>query len=234
MSVMLRDGVQTRSQAWDFVRWFADAWAGCPLRAEDGCGEDELSAAEADLGFELPAALREGFALLGRRDDLTRQQDPLVPPAGLHVDDALDGILVFRRENQDCAAWGIPLDAIEQEDPPVVVESREGWIPFLDRTSQAWVELVLSESLFAADSLYDACELPDASLPRLHARYTRVGLPDHPLWAGADDSPLRWYAAPGRLVRRDGVADQSWIHAQGRTPADLDAIRADLHGPWVC
>ncbi|MDV9172853.1 SMI1/KNR4 family protein [Streptomyces sp. W16] len=234
VSMVLRGGVQTRSQAWDFVRWFADAWMGCPLQSEDGCTEDELAAAEADLGFELPAALREGLHLFGRREDLTRQQDPLVRSTGLYVDDALNGVLVFRRENQDCAHWGIRLNEIEQEDPPVVVESREGWIPFFNRMSLAWVELVLSESLFGTDSLYDACELPEALVPSLHARYAQVDLPDHPMWASKDDSPVRWYAAPGRLIRRDGIKDQSWIHARGRTPADLEAIRAELPGPWVC
>lgn len=235
VSVVLRGGVQTRFQAWDFVRWFAGAWMDCPLGAEDGCAGDELAAAENDLGFELPPALREGFALFGRRDDLTRQQDPLVRPTGLYVDDALNGVLIFRRENQDCAYWGIPLDEIEQEDPPVMVESSEGWIPFLDRTSMAWVELILGESLFGADSdnLYDACELPGALVPGLHTGYARVDLPDHPMWASIDDSPVRWYAAPGRLVRRDGVEDQSWIHARGHTPADLETIRAELPGPWV-
>jgi hypothetical protein len=124
------------------------------------------------------------------------RQDPLVPPSGLYVHDALNGVLVFRRENR---------------------------------------ELVLSESLFGAeaDSLYDACELPDALLPSLRHRYARVDLPDHPLWAKADDSPVRWYAAPGRLVRRDGIEDRSWIHARGRTAADLETIRAELPGPWV-
>jgi hypothetical protein len=234
VSVVLRGGVQARSQAWDFVRWFADVWMGRPLRAEDGCAEGELAAAEADLGFELPAALREGYALFGRRDDLTRQQDSLIPLTGLYVDDALNGVLVFRRENQDCAYWGIPLAEIEQDDPPVVVESHQGWIPFFDRMSLAWVELVLSESLFGSESLYDACELPDALVPTLRARYDRVDLPDHPMWASADDSPVRWYAAPGRLVRRDGIQDQSWIHVRGRTVADLEAVRRDLPGPWVC
>ncbi|MFD7057303.1 SMI1/KNR4 family protein [Streptomyces mirabilis] len=234
VSVALRGGVQTRSEVWDFVRWFADAWMGRPLQPEDGCPADELAAAEADLGFKLPAALREGYALFGRRDDLTRQQDPLVGPPGLYVDDAPGGVLVFRRENQDCAYWGIPLTLIEQDDPPVVVESHQGWIPFLDRMSLAWAELVLSESLFGADSHYDACELPDALVPSLHAHYARVGLPDHPMWASEDDSPVCWYAAPGRLVRRDGLQDQSWIHARGRMVADLETIREELPGPWVC
>ncbi|MEU2619461.1 SMI1/KNR4 family protein [Streptomyces sp. NPDC007157] len=234
VSVALQGGVRTRSQAWDFVHWFAGEWLGRPLEPEDGCAVEELAAAEAGLGFELPVALREGYALFGRRDDLTRQQDPLVPPSGLYVDDALGGVLVFRRENQDCAYWGIPLVEIEQDDPLVVVESQQGWIPFFDRMSLAWVELVLSESLFGADSHYDACELPDALVLSLHTRYARVDLPDHPMWASEDDSPVRWYAAPGRLVRRDGVQDQSWIHARGRTVADLETIREELSGPWVC
>ena len=150
VSTALRGGVRTRLQAWEFVRWYADTWMDRPLRPEDGCTTEELADAEGDLGFELPAVLSEGYALFGRRDDLTRQQDPLVRPAGLYVDDALDGVLVFRRENQDCASWGIPLARIGQGDPPVVVESHRGWIPFLDRMSLAWVELVLSESQWKA------------------------------------------------------------------------------------
>ncbi|MER7938154.1 MULTISPECIES: hypothetical protein [unclassified Streptomyces] len=78
----------------------------------------------------------------------------------------------------------------------MVVESRQGWIPFLDRVSLARVELVLSESLFAEDGLYDACELPDALMPDVHSRYDRVGLPDHPMWTSEHASPIRWYAAP--------------------------------------
>ncbi|MFD9397083.1 SMI1/KNR4 family protein [Streptomyces sp. NPDC060000] len=233
VSVALRGGVRTRAHAVDFACWFAEAWTGRPLLPEDGCSVEELTGAENDLGFELPAALREGYALFGRRDDLTRRQDPLVGPNGLDVVDALGGVLVFRHENQDCADWGIPLSQIEQDDPPVVVESHRGWIPFLDRMSLAWVELVLSESLFGAD-LYNACELPDALVPDLHARFARVGLPDYPMWASEADSPVRWYAAPGRLVRRDGLGNHSWIHAHASTAADLAAIREELPGPWVC
>jgi hypothetical protein len=229
----LRGGVIDRRRAWDFVRDFAAVWTDRPLQAVDGVAEDELDAVEAELGFVLPAALREGYTLFGHRADLTNGQDPLVPPTGLYVDDGFGGVLVFRRENQDCAFWGIPLDQIEQDDPPVIVESHDGWIPFLDRMSLAWVELVLSESLFASASLYDACELPDPLVPDLQARYARVDLPDHPMWVGADDSPLRWYSAPGRLLRRDGTQDHSWVHIRGRTPADLDAIRSDLPAPWV-
>jgi cell wall assembly regulator SMI1 len=77
VSVALRGGVHTRAQAWHFVRWFADTWMGRPLEPADGYSDAELATVESDLGFELPAALREGYALMGRRDDMTRQQDPL-------------------------------------------------------------------------------------------------------------------------------------------------------------
>jgi hypothetical protein len=76
VAVTLRGGVRTRFHAWDFVRWFADAWMGRPVKPEDGRTANELAAVEDDLGFELPAALSEGYALFGRRDDLPRQQDP--------------------------------------------------------------------------------------------------------------------------------------------------------------
>ncbi|NWF29455.1 SMI1/KNR4 family protein [Streptomyces sp. PKU-EA00015] len=235
VAAALGGGVAGREHAWRFVRDFAAAWTGQPLRDGDGTPEDELAAAEGGLELVLPRALREGYALLGRRSDLTTGQDPLVPPGGLYADDGPEGgVLVFRRENQDCASWGIPMDRIADDDPPVVVESADGWIPYLDRMSTAWVELVLTETLLASAHRYDACELPDDLLPVLEAEYRRVDLPDHPLWTGADESPLRWYAAPGRVLRRDGLANHSWVHAGGQTAAHLGLIRAQLPGPWVC
>ncbi|MEV4330972.1 SMI1/KNR4 family protein [Streptomyces sp. NPDC049597] len=230
----LRGGVAGRAHAWRFVRDFAAAWTGQPLRDGDGSPEGELAAAEHGLGTALPRTLREGYALLGRHADLTAAEDPLEPPAGLYVDDGYDGgALVFRRENQDCASWGVLMDRIADDDPPVVVESADGWIPFLDRMSTAWVELVLTETLLASAHRYDACELPDDLLPALEAGYTRVDLPDHPLWASTADSPLRWYAAPGRVLRRDGLGNHSWVHAGGQTAAHLDLVRAQLPGSWV-
>ncbi|MEW2075219.1 SMI1/KNR4 family protein [Streptomyces sp. NPDC017966] len=229
----LRGGVEDPGHAWRFVRSFAAEWVGVPLTEEHGSRAEELDAAERELGFVLPSCVRAGFLLLGSRDDLTRNQDPLVRPAGLFVD---DGVLVFRRENQDCAFWGIPLDEVEQDDPPVVVQSPDGWIPFLDRMSTAWVELVLSETLFAdaapGRGPHDACEPPLSSLPALEAAFTRVDLPDYPMWVGPDDSPVRWYAGPGCLLRRDGVEDLSWLYVRGCTDEATEGIRRSIPGRW--
>ncbi len=229
----LRGGVKGPRHAWDFLRAFAAEWVGVPVAAGHGSPAEDLDAAEQELGFVLPSALREGFLLLGSRDDLTRNQDPLLEPTGLFVE---DGVLVFRRENQDCAWWGISLDEVEQDDPPVVVQSPDGWIPFLDRMSTAWVELVLSETLFAdaapGRGLHDACELPSSSLPALEAAFTRVDVPDYPMWVGPDDSPVRWYAGPGCLLRRDGLEDLGWLYVRGCTDEATEGIRRTVPGRW--
>ena len=44
--------------------------------------------------------------VLGKRTDLTARQDPLLPPGRLRVDQA-EAVIVFRRENQACAEWGV-------------------------------------------------------------------------------------------------------------------------------
>ncbi|GLW52144.1 hypothetical protein [Kitasatospora phosalacinea] len=231
-SLALRTGLHSPAQALEFVRWLAAAWTDRPLTPADGCTESELAATEARLGFPLPTVLRSGYALFGRRNNLTRTQDPLLPPSGLYVDEETGDVLVFREENQGCASWGVLLSAPDRDDPPVLVDAGDGWFPFLERTSLAWVELVLTEFLLGSPH-YDACELPSALLPALHARHTRLPLPDHPMWASPADSPIRWYAAPGRLLRHDGPGPHSWLHATARTPAGLDALHADLPARWV-
>ncbi|MEU8544242.1 hypothetical protein AB0C52_30350 [Streptomyces sp. NPDC048717] len=95
-------------------------------------------------------------------------------------------------------------------------ETPQGWIPFLDRMSLAWAEPVLSESPLVTDHLYDAREPPDTLMPALHARHARAGLPDHPMRASEDGSPVRWYAAPGRL-RGPGSAGRP--HSEETTSA---------------
>ncbi|TXS14747.1 SMI1/KNR4 family protein [Streptomyces sp. adm13(2018)] len=230
----LRGGIRDRRQAWDFVRDFAAAWS-ASLGDDSGTQGAELEQAEAALGFRLPVALREGYSLLGAtRHDLTGNQDPLLPPSELFVHDEFGGVLVFRSENQGCAFWGVRLRDLDQDDPPVFVQSRDGWIPFLERISLAWVELVLSETLFSDDRLYNACELPPELIHEVPRLFTHAELPDYPMWTGVEEAPVRWFSAPGKLLRLDGQGDHSWLHVRGRTAADLEAIYATVPGQWAC
>ncbi|MCJ0872677.1 SMI1/KNR4 family protein [Streptomyces sp. AP-93] len=229
----LDGGISDRDGAWAFIRGFAAAWAE-PLTENDGTPAAQLARAEASLGCFLPTALREAYGLLGARRDLVANQDPLLPPVEMFVHDECGGFLVFRGENQGCAFWGVRLRDLDQDDPPVFVQARHGWVPFLDRVSLACVELVLSEALFGGGGrLYNACELPADLLGAVPERFQRVELPDYPLWTRPEDSPVRWFSTPGKLLRQDGLGVHSWLHVRGRTRAHLESICESLPGQWA-
>jgi len=228
----LDGGISDRERAWAFIRGFAGAW-GDPLTEGDGTPGAELAQAEAVLGCSLPTALHEFHTLAGARTDLVAHQDPLLPPREMFVHDECGGVLVFRSENQGCAFWGVRLTDLAQDDPPVLVQARHGWVPFMDRVSSACVELVLSEALFGGGGrLYNACELPGDLLGAVPEHFQRVQLPDYPMWTGPEDFPVRWFSAPGKLLRQDGLGVHSWLHVRGRTRADVDAICEIVPARW--
>jgi hypothetical protein len=114
----LAGGVRDAPGAWHFIRSFAARYA-TAIAHSDGCDEEELLAAEARLGFGLPRSLRDAYALIGNRRDLTRSQDRLLTPGQLCIDHQ-GRVLIFRVECQHVAEWGIPLSSRAEPDPPVV------------------------------------------------------------------------------------------------------------------
>src|SRR5262245_7004150 len=68
----------TRQERWRLAEEFIDVWHG-GLRPGDGYSEEELAAAELRLGCRLPMALREWYALAGKRDDVWSRGDRLLP-----------------------------------------------------------------------------------------------------------------------------------------------------------
>ncbi|ADD41787.1 hypothetical protein [Stackebrandtia nassauensis] len=224
-------GIVDRQRAWAFVRDFASAW-GAPLSDADATPAAELARAEAALGLRFPAALREAHALFGARLDLVSNLDPLLTPDEVFVHDGLGGVLVYRSENQGCAFWGVRLEDLHLDDPPVFVEARHGWVRFMDRLSVAIVELVLSEALIGDGRLCDASELSADLVGVAGERFRRVALPDYPMWTGAEDYPVRWFSAPGKLLRQDGLGVGCVLHVRGRTRGDLEAICQTIPGQW--
>jgi len=219
-----------RAGAWQFIRDFVRWWRS-PLADGDGYDEADIGAAEQRLGVRFPAAVREAYRLLGRRADLTSNQDDLFGPGRLHLDG--DGqVLVFRRENQGCARWGVRLDQPGDPDPPVAVQEMAdgrglGWTPYLDRFSLACVEIVLSESLFTGAGLDDNKPLDDAALASLGRDFTRLALPAYPLWTGPPI--ICWFAGPDVILRADGDA---WVWVRARTASALDLVRHAMPGGW--
>src|SRR5262245_21487495 len=219
-----------RPHAWDFIRRFAAAWA-TPIGDDDGCSDAELDEAEDRLDLSLPDAFREAYRLLGRRRDLTSNQDTLLAPHQLWVED--DYRLVYRRENQNCAVWAVDLANSASVDPPTVWREHGGheWRPFLHRFSDACVRVVRSESMFAGPlELSDNRELDDASLAVLET-YRRLNFPDYDLWAAAPvGPPVRWFAAPGVLLCDHA---QTWLWVRALTAEAIEDVRHRFPPDWI-
>jgi hypothetical protein len=226
----LAAGVRDAAGVWRFIHRFAAAYTR-PIGAAEGCSDEELRAAEVRLGVMLPDSLREVYRLVGRRPDLTRAQDILLTPAQLEVDES-GGVLVFRVEDQWLAQWGFPLGMVGEADPPVVLRrpAEWAWLPFLDRVSLAAVEMVLSEWLFSGGDFYDNLELDQETVAALEARFSRLPVPDYPMWAAHDDRPVRWFHGKGAVLRDDGGA---WLWARATSPEALAAVRRALPGEWM-
>ena len=225
-------GLGDRRRVLEFIDEFAAAWTR-PLAREDGYGEDVLQSVEDHLGVRLPAALREAYLVLGKRTDLTAVQDPLLPPGRMRVDRA-EPVIVFRRENQACAEWGVAAaDPRAPEDPPVFVRRPwdRRWEPFAARMSLACAEMVLSEVVLGAEfmAMCDASGAPAAA--DAQSLYPRVALPEYPLWCDTAVTS-RWFAAPGKLLRVDGRGPYCWLVAAGQTHDDLQSICAVIPGDW--
>jgi hypothetical protein len=163
--------------------------------------------------------------LLGRRDDLCRNQDRLLRPDELHFH---EGALVYHAENQGVARWGILLDDIAAEDPATVIRTdladkpAERWEPWTQRLSLALVELVMSETaLYEDDGLSDGTDLPGTDALAAFDLMPAV-LPERfgSAWFIGDDVLLH-------------VQEGCWLTARGRTPEALDALRHAIPGDWV-
>jgi hypothetical protein len=217
--------------AWGFIGRFAERWL-TPLTEDDGWAKADLQAAEQRLGVRLPPAIREAYGLFGRRGDLTSVQDRLLGPKELEVDAAGD-VLVYRVENQAVAVWGVPLAALEQPDPPVLVANNfevGSWEPYLERFSLACVEMVLSESLHSAPlELSDNRELDPAAAALNEQHFARLAIPAYPLWA-EPGGVVRWFTGPDVLLRDDAGI---WLWVRARTTLALDAVRTALPGEWL-
>jgi hypothetical protein len=226
----LASGLEDRHRALDFIERFVAAWHQ-PLVATDGWTSSELREAIRYLNERfptvrrLPAALTETYALFGNRRDLTSNQDQLLNPNGLWLD-ATGGVLVVRRENQGCAEWGIRVDDLDHDDPPVVMHvagSEHGWQPYADRWSVACIEMVLFELLFTEEDLCTDMELDDRSLAIVE-RFAVLPVPVLPHWCLPE---VRWFAGHDVYMREDA---QTWLWVRARSPQALEEARRTLAG----
>lgn len=97
-----------------------------PWQPGDGYEEAEIAAAEARLGLRLPVTLRNFYRAWGQRRALTQLSDPMLSPDELVIKAET---LIFWVENQAVYYWGVPLEALEEANPPVAITTSgpKGW-----------------------------------------------------------------------------------------------------------
>jgi hypothetical protein len=220
-------GLNTRLEAWQFIRAFAAEWV-TPLTDADGFDDDTLDLAEAVLGVRMPRAVRDAYRLFGRRQDLTSGNGDLYRPDQLQYDAAAK-VLSFRAAHQAVAFYGVSLVDGAATDPPVLLyttlqdKTQERWQPFFDRFSLACVDMVLWEMVEAGPHS-DARDELDDDQAAFTAGLTPVPFPRYPAGFGS-----QWYVGADILLRHD----PGWIAVAARTPETLDAFRRAHPGAWV-
>jgi hypothetical protein len=66
----------------------------------------------------------------------------------------------------------------------------------------------------------------------VESAYGQLAVPEYPLWCERGLT-VRWFSAPGKLLRMDGRGPRCWLFAAGRTLADLESICAAIPGSWT-
>ena len=93
--------------------------------------------------------------------------------------------------------------------------------------------MVLAEVVIGREHPGDMCGLSGELIAVAESAYARMALPEYRLWADRSIT-VRWFSAPGKLLRMDGHGPRCWLLAGGQTVADLEATRAAAPGPWTC
>jgi uncharacterized protein (TIGR02996 family) len=201
----------TRKERWRLAEEFIDVWHG-GLRPKDCCMEQEITRAERRLGCRLPAALREWYALAGKRQDIWSHQDHFETLSRLRRD--ASGDLVIRHENQGCERWRIRAADLACDDPPVwaVYSGNE-----VSPTTTAFALLVLVyEAQFSAGVAW----LGGSFRPRMSGqRLSRSDLPEQ-YWV---TTPLRIYEGTDLIVQ---THSSEWVYVTPRTEEALGQLTA--------
>ena len=121
---------------------------GRPPAVADGIPEAELDAIPDRCGYELPEALQDFYAVVGRFEPVLGAHNRFYSPGRLSL---TDGKRVFCEENQAVVYWGFDEDQGWRTDPPVyqgVNNERVEWYPEADRCSDFLAGMIYWQALF--------------------------------------------------------------------------------------
>jgi hypothetical protein len=205
-----------RNERWRLLEALINEWFE-PLRSTDGYSATEL----APYQESMPLALREFYALAGRRRDIWSRNDFLLAPSELQLEGDIECVYI---ENQAVAKWGIHRDHLAHVDPPVFeVDTGAG---FLDEEkfclanssiSEFALQLLLynttcSKRLWGSMAVFGTA----TALETIYSRYERVALT---IWR----FPQReFYEAPGAMIQVE--IDTDWVLISARTEESYVAL----------
>jgi hypothetical protein len=188
--------------------------------------EEEVGRGEALLGRPFPRALREYYLFAVHREPFNSTQDRLLAPAALFRE---AGALVFYEENQRVNLWGIFDTNLDLEDPPVHSAWNEQplrWEPDHDCLSDFFTTMAYWQAANGALPNLALGRGDAGLLPLAGRHWPEVGRPGE-RWG------IRIFSRDGQVVCvLLGPDAECQVHAAGRTPADLRAIRERLPVEW--
>jgi len=114
------------------------------------CSEDELSSAEESMGFPLPHLLRDFYIEIGCKGPLGQTQESLLCPDQFSI---RDNALVFCTENQGVCLWGIRVQDLQLNDPPVIRAINEAplnWEIDHEHLSDFWITFIYWQTVNGA------------------------------------------------------------------------------------
>lgn len=221
----------TRHERWELMREFIARWY-APLTPADGFSEEEISSAEQSVGLQFPRALREWYALAGRRRDVWSQQDELLLPSKCYV---VGEVLVVYVENQSVVRWAIPLSGQSDDDPPVVVESvdaSEHWFDDYASLSEFALQMLVFSGKWSDANRFSAAGAADeAVLRQITNNYPRLDFPD---WHWPD-FPTRTYGNDDILIETNGDGESAWLWVWSRSEGEfrqLDRLVRSVGVRW--
>lgn len=161
-------------------------------------------------------AIREWYKIVREAPGIWCQQDHLF---GADGDWRRGSYLTIAIENQACAYWGIPLNELERDDPPVFVDGDDGWVLECTTTSEfaiAWLAFSIKWSehnrRWANGEMTETgWQLVVDNLPRLQLANWHW-----PTW------PTQFFGSRDLLVETNGEGEGTWAWASARTAEEFD------------
>lgn len=138
-----------------------------------GFSDDEISAAEARLGVDLPEALRDYYSVAGKYYEMMDSDFDLLTLEELRIH---SGYLVFCEENQGLAEWGIRLDELTSANPAVVGRATDDdqWFTESSKLSAFLINVGCWQAIMSLGEKA-RCELPEKELSGVEKLFEPIG-----------------------------------------------------------